>query len=65
MAKLTTQQSSFSGAQAKRLVQMYECAEKDLLKEYNNALLAANNPQKLADLQRNTNLIRKEVLAVS
>jgi hypothetical protein len=63
MAKLTTQQSSFSGAQAKRLVQMYEGAEKDLLKEYNNALLAANNPQKLADLQRNTNLIRQEVLA--
>lgn len=64
MAKLTSQQLSLAEAQTKRLVRMYDEAEKDILAEYNSALLIAS-PKGLTALKDNIKIIRQEILAGS
>ena len=50
-------------AQAKRLIQLYGDAERELLTELNKALLKGNNTDNLQALLRNTRTIRAELLA--
>ena len=55
--------AQLSEAQAKRLVQLYDEAEKEIISEYNRALLKGNSTQHLEALKKNINIIRKDLLA--
>lgn len=52
-----------SEAQAKRLIQLYTDAERDILVEYNKALLKGNDLKNLTDLKNNVAAIRNDLLA--
>ena len=52
-----------SEAQAKRLIQLYTDAERDILVEYNIALLKGNDLKNLTALKNNVAAIRKDLLA--
>lgn len=52
-----------SEAQAKRLIQLYTEAEREILAEYNRALLKGNDLKNLTALKNNVAAIRKDLLA--
>ena len=54
---------TLTDAQAKRLIQLYGDAERELLTELNKALLKGNNTDNLQALLRNTRTIRADLLA--
>ncbi len=52
-----------SEAQAERLIRLYDAAEKEILAEYNRALLKGNDLKNLTALKNNVAAIRKDLLA--
>jgi len=52
-----------SEAQARRLIQLYTDAEREILTEYNKALLKGNDLKNLTALKNNVAAIRKDLLA--
>lgn len=52
-----------SEAQARRLIQLYTDAEREILTEYNKALLKGNDLKNLIALKNNVAAIRKDLLA--
>jgi hypothetical protein len=55
--------AQLSEAQAERLIKLYDAAEKEIISEYNRALLKGNSTKNLETLKKNISIIRRDLLA--